>query len=47
MSTKRALNAPCMGSRWSALFYADAVDLAAIQTALAAVVERVEAQMST
>ena len=36
-----------MGSRWSALFYADAVELAAIQTALAAVVERVEAQMST
>ncbi len=46
MSIKRALSGPCMGSRWSALFYADRVDQAAIQTALAAAVERVEAQMS-
>ena len=36
-----------MGSRWSAVFYADGVDLTAIQSALAAAVERVEAQMST
>lgn len=47
MSIKHALNGPCMGSRWSAVFYADAANLAAIQTALAAAVERVEAQMST
>ena len=36
-----------MGSRWSAVFYADGVDLTAIQSALATTVERVEAQMST
>jgi FAD:protein FMN transferase len=47
MSIKHALNGPCMGSRWSAVFYADTVDVAAVQIALAAAVEQVEAQMST
>jgi FAD:protein FMN transferase len=47
MSIKHSLNGPCMGSRWSAVFYAGSVNLVAMQTALAAAVEQVEAQMST
>src|SRR5690606_32932512 len=51
MSTKRArfaLNGPTMGTRWSALFFAEpGFDRGAVQAALQAAVDEVDAQMST
>ncbi|WP_338721261.1 FAD:protein FMN transferase [Devosia sp. XK-2] len=51
MSTERAriaLNGPTMGTRWSALFFADAgLDPQPIRRALQAAVDDVDAQMST
>ena len=51
MSTERArivLNGPTMGTRWSALFFADrGRDTDAIRAALQAVVDEVDTQMST
>ncbi|MDK3072963.1 FAD:protein FMN transferase [Sedimentitalea sp. JM2-8] len=45
---RRALNGPTMGTRWSALFYADlTVDPDRIRAALQAAVDEVDAQMST
>lgn len=45
---RHALNGPTMGSRWSALFLTQAnFDTAALQQALQAAVDRVDAQMST
>lgn len=50
MSTERAriaLNGPAMGTRWSALFFADRVrDTDAIRAALQAAVDEVDTQMS-
>lgn len=47
-SHRFALNGPTMGSRWSAVFFADAgFASAGLATRLQAAVERVEAQMST
>jgi thiamine biosynthesis lipoprotein len=46
--TRHALNGPTMGTRWSALFFADAsFDPVPVQAALQAAVDRVDAQMST
>lgn len=46
--TRHALNGPTMGTRWTALFYADAsVDIVAIQGTLQAAVDRVDDRMST
>ncbi len=43
-----ALNGPTMGTRWSALFFAEpGVDTGAIRAALQAAVDEVDAQMST
>ncbi len=51
MSTDRvrlALNGPTMGTRWSALFFAErGFDSGAVRAALQAAVEEVDAQMST
>lgn len=51
MSTKQvrvALNGPTMGTRWSALFFAEpGFDTGAVQAALQAAVDEVDAQMST
>jgi len=51
MSTERAriaLNGPTMGTRWTALFYAEAgCDTDAIRAALQAAVNEVDSQMST
>lgn len=51
MSTERAriaLNGPTMGTRWSALFFAEPdIDPAPIRAALQAAVEEVDGQMST
>lgn len=51
MSTDRArlaLNGPTMGTRWSALFFAEpGFDAGAVQAALQAAVDEVDAQMST
>ena len=51
MSTERAriaLNGPTMGTRWSALFFADrGRDTDAIRAALQAAVDEVDTQMST
>lgn len=45
---RHTLNGATMGTRWSATFYATAAtDLAAVRDALAQVVDRVDAQMST
>ena len=45
---RHALNGPTMGTRWSALFFADAsFDPAPVHAALQAVVDGVNAQMST
>lgn len=45
--TRRALNGPTMGTRWSALFHAEAgFDPAPVQAALQAAVAEVDAQMS-
>ena len=45
---RHALNGPTMGTRWSALFFAEAtLDLAPILDALQVAVEEVDAQMST
>ncbi|VVT17925.1 FAD:protein FMN transferase [Roseovarius sp. EC-HK134] len=45
---RRALNGPTMGTRWSALFFTDpGFDAGAIQIALQAAVDEVDAQMST
>ena len=45
---RHALNGPTMGTRWSALFHADAgLDPAPVQAALQAVVTEVDAAMST
>lgn len=47
-ATRRALNGPTMGSRWSAVFWADAgFDVDALHRDLQAAVETVEQQMST
>ncbi|MBV5265466.1 FAD:protein FMN transferase [Pinisolibacter aquiterrae] len=47
-SHRFALNGPTMGSRWSAVFFADAgFDSAGLAARLQAAVERVERQMST
>lgn len=46
--TRHALNGATMGTRWSALLYADAAfDPAPLQIALQAAVDQVDAQMST
>lgn len=46
--TRRALNGPTMGTRWSALFHAPkGFDPAPVQGALQAAVDAVDAQMST
>lgn len=45
--TRYALNGPAMGTRWSALFFADGLDPAPVQQALQAAAEEVDAQMST
>lgn len=46
--TRYALNGPTMGTRWSALFYADpAFDTEALETALQAAVDEVDMLMST
>ncbi|MRX51669.1 FAD:protein FMN transferase [Paracoccus sp. S-4012] len=45
--TRRALSGPTMGTRWSALFFADGIDPAAVQHALQAAVDEIDAQMST
>jgi thiamine biosynthesis lipoprotein len=45
--TRQALNGPTMGTRWSAVFFADGVDPAPVQQALQAAVAEVDAQMST
>ena len=45
--TRRALSGATMGTRWSAMFYADGVDPAAVQHALQAAVDEIDAQMST
>lgn len=46
--TRHALNGPTMGTRWSALFYADpAFDAAALENALQAAVDEVDMLMST
>jgi thiamine biosynthesis lipoprotein len=43
-----ALNGPTMGTRWSALFFAEpGFDAGAVETALQAAVDEVDAQMST
>jgi len=43
-----ALNGPTMGTRWSALFFAEpAIDTSAVHAALQAAVDEVDAQMST
>lgn len=51
MSTEQiriALNGPTMGTRWSALFFAEpGFDTGAVQAALQAAVDEVDAQMST
>ena len=45
---RHALNGPTMGTRWSALFHADAIlDPGPVQAALQAAVTEVDAQMST
>lgn len=44
---RHALNGPTMGTRWTALFFADGLDTAPIRTALQAAVDEVDAQMST
>lgn len=45
---RMALNGPTMGTRWSALFFAEPRwDIRAVQTALQAAVDEVDAQMST
>ena len=45
---RHALNGATMGTRWSALFYADdAFDPAPLQIALQAAVDQVDAQMTT
>ncbi|MCC6867595.1 MAG: FAD:protein FMN transferase, partial [Burkholderiales bacterium] len=45
---RHVLNGPTMGTRWSATFYATAAtDAAAVRRALAAVVDRIDTQMST
>lgn len=45
---RHALNGPTMGTRWSALFHAaPGFDTAAVQSALQAAVDAVDAQMST
>lgn len=45
---RHALNGPTMGTRWSALFHMPAdVDIAPLQTAMAAAVDEVDGQMST
>ncbi len=47
-SARIALNGPTMGTRWTALFYAEpSVDPDTIRAALQAVVEEVDGQMST
>ena len=44
---RHALNGPTMGTRWSALFFADpGLDPASLQAALQAAVDAVDAQMS-
>lgn len=45
--TRRALSGPTMGTRWSALFFAEGIDLADVQHALQAAVDEIDAQMST
>ncbi|MFC0339481.1 FAD:protein FMN transferase [Paracoccus niistensis] len=45
--TRHALNGPTMGSRWSALFFADGRDPAPVHQALQEAVEEIDAQMST
>ncbi|ODS00287.1 thiamine biosynthesis protein ApbE [Methyloceanibacter methanicus] len=46
--TRHTLNGPTMGTRWSALFFApDGFDRSAVQAALQAAVDQVDAQMST
>jgi thiamine biosynthesis lipoprotein len=45
--TRQALNGPTMGTRWSAVFFADGIDPAPVQQALQAAVAEVDAQMST
>ncbi|MCO5066397.1 MAG: FAD:protein FMN transferase [Rhizobiaceae bacterium] len=45
---RQALNGPTMGTRWSVLFYAPSdFDASAVQVALQAAVDEVDAQMST
>lgn len=44
---RHALNGPTMGSRWTALFFADRVDPAPVRQALQQAVEEIDAQMST
>lgn len=45
--TRQALNGPTMGSRWSAVYFADGIDPAPVHQALQAAVAEVDAQMST
>tara|TARA_R100000322_G_scaffold21648_4_gene14364 strand:+ start:94707 stop:95657 length:951 start_codon:yes stop_codon:yes gene_type:complete len=45
--TRRALNGPTMGTRWSALFFAEDVDETAFTAALQIVVDQIDDQMST
>ncbi len=46
--TRRAMNGPTMGTRWTALFHVDpAIDTDLVRAALQAAVDEVDAQMST
>lgn len=44
---RHALSGPTMGSRWSALFYAEGLDPAPVQRALQHAVQEIDARMST
>ena len=43
--TRQALNGPTMGTRWSAVFFADGIDPAPVQQALQAAVAEVPARL--
>lgn len=45
--TRHALNGPTMGTRWSALFFAEKIDETALTAALQIVVDQIDDQMST
>lgn len=45
--TRHALNGPTMGTRWSALFFAEEIDETALTAALQIVVNQIDDQMST